>query len=86
VYIVGNNHTINGSGVRSLKGTSIQVTAFKQRVLQQVLTDCTASASKRGDVTGGVALGDWNLTAEDLNGGIQAWPQKDFRRASSACH
>ena len=86
IYIVGNNHTINGHDDRKLTGTAIQVTCFKQRVLQAVLTDCTASASRRGDVTGVVALGDWNLTAAELGEGIQAWQQRNIRRASSACH
>ena len=85
VYIVGNNHTVNGSGNRALKGKANQVAAFKQRVVQQVLKDCTASASKRGDVTGVIALGDWNLTSADLGAGIQALQQNHVRRASSAC-
>ena len=86
MYVVGNNHTVNGKGHRALKGSAGAVTAFKKQVLQAVLSDCIASASQRGDVTGIVVMGDWNLKPEALNEAIQAWPQKTFRRVSPTCH
>ena len=83
---MGNNHTVNGSGHRALKGSTAQVTTFKKQVLQSVLSDCVASASQRGGVTGIVVMGDWNLTSAALSDAIQAWPQTRFRRVSPTCH
>ena len=86
MYVVGNNHTINGKGHRGLKGSATAVTAFKKQVLHSALSDCIASASQRGDVTGIVVMGDWNLTPEALNEAVQVWPKTRFRRVSPTCH
>ena len=86
MYVVGNNHTVCGNGHRALKGSAGAVTAFKKQVLQAVLSDCIASASERGDVTGIVVMGDWNLTPEALNEAVQVWPTTKFRHVSPTCH
>ena len=86
MYVVGNNHTVNGSDHRAIKGSADKVTAFKKQVLIAVLSDCVAHASMLGNVTGIVVMGDWNLTPEALIEAVQVWPTTRFRRVSPTCH
>ena len=85
MYVVGNNHTVCGQKNRSINGSSKQVAAFKKKVLIDVLSNSVAHASKLGNVTGIVVMGDWNLPSADV---IQALATSldTSRRVSPTCH
>ena len=86
MYVVGNNPTVSGQGVRSIRGRAEVVAAFKKKVLTAVLSDCVAHASMLGNVTGIVVMGDWNLNSDDLIEAVMMWPTTRFRRVSPTCH
>ena len=87
MYVVGNNHTVCGQKARSITGTAKQVAAFKKKLLIDVLSDSVAHASKLGNVTGIVVMGDWNLTAGDVLDAVMMWPDTTgVRRVSPTCH
>ena len=88
MYIIGNNHTVCGNGTRGIKGSAKQVAAFKKKVLIDVLSNSVAHASKLGNVTGIVVMGDWNLGTADLIEAVMMWPTSStgVRRVSPTCH
>ena len=87
MYVVGNNHTVCGQKTRSINGSAKQVAAFKKKLLIDVLSDSVAHASKLGNVTGIVVMGDWNLPSADVIEAVMMWPDTSrFRRVSPTCH